>query len=538
MTWNTSDSSGASTIADYFAALNLIVDLATSNHCSAAVAQSDGSGYAVDDLVSIDNTGATKTHDTTLRVTSVSGGAITGLRVETGGAYTSNPSTLSGNNLTAITGGGSGGTANLTFTATGWSVVQRSQEAVSATVASGGSGYTNGDTLTLLTEDAVGQTIAAQFTATVTAGAVTGVSLLTAGLYEKEHGTPANIATSGGTGTGCELNVTFQDADQDEACCILQSSATGTPTVGMRVYTDTDQSTFNTVYNMSLSGFTGFNASLTFANQAGISPGDSRSGGGAYVPLRDTDGSFPISYWFSVTDRRIAGFFAVRDTGINHYPWMYLGFLNQMGTSAEFPYPLYVCGATARENSWYQDTVIGRITGLTECIGITGLAGPGFIRLAGGSWHEVRNSNANDGVSPSRGNPSEQHVVFPCGDVNAPQALPNRTTQASAGLLEWTDVIPDNGVPGTETYKLKPTPDSGGDLTRRFPATVVSADSTEPEYNIKGELDGVFWISGALTSGSITSESVLTDPDNTDRFRVAQNGNKTQDFSYACIRED
>lgn len=80
------------------------------------------------------------------------------------------------------------------------------EKAASATVAAGGTGYTNGDTLTL-----AGGTFvqAATFTATVSGGVVTAVTPVNPGAYTT---TPSNAAsTTGGTGSGCTLNVTYSN---------------------------------------------------------------------------------------------------------------------------------------------------------------------------------------------------------------------------------------------------------------------------------------------------------------------------------------
>lgn len=540
MSFNTSDAAGSSEAVDYFDMMNQLVQMATSQRLTTVAVNNPGTGgtYVVDDILTIDNAGATRTHDVTLRVTAVTAGQIDSLRIETAGAYTVLPTTTTGNALTG--GGGTGATANLTFTQHLWSVNRRSQEALSATVATAGTGYTVGDDITLNAEDSLGNTINAVFNVdTVSGGTVLTVSLVTAGLYEEVHGTPANIGVTGGTGNDdCELNVTFQDADQDEAVVILESSTAGTPIVGIRVYSDTDVSTFETVYNWSLSAFTGFNSGLLFANQAGISPGDDRvlGTGGAYVTLRDTSaGAFDIDWWISITDRRILGGMATRDTGINHYPWFHLGFLNQMGTPAEFPYPMFVCGSTSRFNSWYQDTVIARVSGLPELVGRAGSPGPGFVRMSNDTWGVVRNSNGTDSGSPSRTSSGIVNVLWPCG---RPIDLPAPDETALAGLLQMDDIIPRTGVPGTETYKLLPTPMTGGDLHRRYPATIITADAGIPEYNLKGEVEGLFWVSVATSGASLTSESVLTEAATFDRFRVLQCGNRTLDFSYGCMRED
>lgn len=80
------------------------------------------------------------------------------------------------------------------------------QEAVSATVGSGGTGYTVGDDITVAGGTS---TVQAVFNVdSVSGGVVTAVSLVTAGNYTALPANPA--ATSGGTGTGCTLNVTYR----------------------------------------------------------------------------------------------------------------------------------------------------------------------------------------------------------------------------------------------------------------------------------------------------------------------------------------
>lgn len=79
--------------------------------------------------------------------------------------------------------------------------------AISATISSGGAGYVVGDVLTL-----VGgiYSMSARFTvATVAAGVVTAVTVAEAGSYTTTPTNPA--ATTGGTGAGAELTVTFNE---------------------------------------------------------------------------------------------------------------------------------------------------------------------------------------------------------------------------------------------------------------------------------------------------------------------------------------
>lgn len=77
--------------------------------------------------------------------------------------------------------------------------------AVSAAVAAGGAGYTVGDDITLV--GGVFGTAAVFNVDAVTGGVVDTVSLVSAGDYSAIPADP--VATTGGTGTGATLNVTF-----------------------------------------------------------------------------------------------------------------------------------------------------------------------------------------------------------------------------------------------------------------------------------------------------------------------------------------
>lgn len=86
-------------------------------------------------------------------------------------------------------------------TATGVSIV------TSVAVASGGSGYSAGDEITI--DGASGDDLARVEVLTVSSGAVATVKLLDAGGYATAPSSPA--ATSASTGTGCTLTVTTGD---------------------------------------------------------------------------------------------------------------------------------------------------------------------------------------------------------------------------------------------------------------------------------------------------------------------------------------
>ncbi len=97
-----------------------IRDILSEEHIATVVINAGGTGYAVDDIVTV--AGGTVLHglNATLRITAEAAGVITGVRVETGGAYTVAP-TLVAN---AATGAGNDdATFDLTIEETGWTIL-------------------------------------------------------------------------------------------------------------------------------------------------------------------------------------------------------------------------------------------------------------------------------------------------------------------------------------------------------------------------------------------------------------------------------
>jgi hypothetical protein len=517
VTWQT----GSAT--SYKNLLDQMIQVATSDHVSTCAVNAAGTGYVVGDILSV--AGGTKTHTATLRVTTVGGGgSVTGLRIETGGAYTANP-TLTGN---ALTGGtGSGCTANLTMADTGWTVKRQTQQAVSATVGAGGSGYTVGDDITIA--GGFGVTTAAVFNVdSVSSGAVTAVSLVTAGMYEDVPTNPASV--TGGTGTGATLNVTWAAySGANEKQCILEGVGGGSDEILVGVKTYTQSAGLNTAKNWTLVGMTAYNAGLAFESQAGISPGATpSSAGGAYVPLHDNGGSFPIDFWFSITSRRIIGVAKVENAVRTHYASWYIGWLNQFGTADEYPYPICIAGSSARFDTYFADVEL-RFSGITEVIGISGRTGPMYYRTTSSAWQTVANSILNDVASPTR-SASNSFTLYPSGQTSL-SGIATEDNIIGDGSFTWDDVIPPTGVPGTETWQLFDTPNTGDDYKLLVPTCIVSSSGTEQD--IVGELDNVYWVSAI---GGVTSEDTLVI--GTDRYRIFQNGNRTQEFTFMAILEN
>lgn len=164
-----------------------------------------GTGYVVNDVVTI----AADLIDATAKVTTVDdGGIVTGLEITEPGE--------SSTNITATGVATTGGTGTgLTVDVTASALERQDYEVATATVNAAGTGYTVNDVLTLDLDQ-----IDATFTvnSVSSTGAVTAVELTSAGAYAEDM--TGNLETTGGTGTGCVIDVTMEldidESGQDE----------------------------------------------------------------------------------------------------------------------------------------------------------------------------------------------------------------------------------------------------------------------------------------------------------------------------------
>lgn len=389
-----------------------------------------------------------------------------------------------------------------------------------AGVGAAGTGYVAGDVLT-----ASGGTFnyAATFEVLTIGGGgtVTSVRLVESGSYTATPGSP--VATTGGTGTGCTIAATFtgivwtieRNLAPGEKEVILNGVGSGTDAiyVGIR--------TFNggTYFNWELAGFTGYDNALPWSSQPGISPGrfdavNQVDREGAYVPLNNSS----IQYWLSVTGRRILGVFKMGSTYTN----LYLGFLNQFGTSNEYPYPLLVGGCTSEETLPFNNSG-GGFSGMVDPFSFDGHNnGPFFLWQPGGGWLSWRNGEGN-GASTT---PTRIRVVSPTRSIIYSNVVAEDQFLNTGGE-EWDDV-----AGSATTRDLEQTPNSGGDLSQLIRPLLIS---TDPTPMLAGEMDGVFWLS-TTTSGTVLvpEDTVVQSPK---VYRVFKNCNRTTRVSHFAMEE-
>ena len=502
----------------HLAMADILFQAAKRSSLATVAVNAGGTGYVVGDVLTI--SGGTSIVAGQVTVTSVSGGAVTGIRISNAGIYTANPGTGA-----ATTGGtGTGCTINTTIASNGWAPRRATNVASavqSATVQAGGTGHAVNDVLTVSSGTASPH---ATFRVTsVSGGAVTGVLLLTQGDYTTVPGNPVST-TSSGAGTGCTLNLTFGSTGEREI--ILEGVGSGADQifVGWRSFTDATSG----ARNFELAGFTGFNSALAWDLQPGVSPGrfESANDTGCYVPLT----AAAINYWISVTPRRIIAWFRVGSA----YPNMYLGFMNPFGTSTEYPYPLYVGGTTNDWNSLANTNQIGNssFADPIRWIALATSTGPSIVRLPGGTWASIANSTSNGSTrsAPSGGGT----YVYPAGFDGSP----GYQTGDDWINLPITDVrlpayiIPNGGLPGTQSGRLIRTVNTGGNLVQLVPCTVMNTNGSGTGAGALGELDQVFWLDA---QGGVVPEDTITIAGEV--YRVFQSGIRSDTWALYAVKE-
>lgn len=502
------------TATDYLDLLEDLLDFVTGQSVTVVAVAAGGTGYVVGDVLTA--VGGTFLIAATFEVTSVGGGGdVTGIKRVTDGSYTVTP----GNPVSTTGGTGTGATLTLTFASVGWTILRETQEAVSATVSAGGTGYTVSDQLTIVGGVAVG--VAAVFNVdTVSGGVVTAVSLVTAGDYEETPLNPA--ATTGGTGTGATLSVNYQPLVGSDKVVILEGVGSGSDQifVGIRTFAPTAG-----VFNWELAGMTGFAAANDFGSQPLISPGRfdqaSPADEGAYVPLNNAS----LEYWFFADGRRILMVAKVGTT----YSNMYLGFINQFSTSTFYAYPLLIMGCSSFDDLPF-NTGEQALSGMVDPMRADGDdEGPGFLWQPGGGWVSVANSEESGANRIAQ----REQVVAPAGTpdvVGAP--IPDEDAFFS-NAITWDDAIPTGGNPGTPVIDIFPTDDSGGDIVQLVPPTIIQQ---VPAFIALGEIDAAFWMSARTTGVTILSEDEITVGGDT--YIVFQNGKRTEVFTFFAIKRE
>lgn len=404
--------------------------------------------------------------------------------------------------------------------------------ATAVVVAGGGTGYTEGEILTVSggTTTSLGATTLE--VTSVTGGVIDagGVKIINSGSYTAN---PTNdVSATGSTNDDATFTMTYTNLGWTEERnvvttgsdreVILNGSGSGADEifVGIKTYNDTS------VFNWELAGFTGFDSGLTWENQAGISPGrhdnQGAGSGGAFVTMADTDAQ-SLVYWFTVDSYSITAEFRNGSS----YPSAHLGWLNPAGTASEFPYPLYLSGNTSDPDMSVSDTDISNSSFADPISHVSSSLGPGLYRNPAGAWVSVSNCNVQGSLRQA----NTDWIIVPTGSPDTDLAVPvAREDLTFEDTFRFDDIIPQTGLPGSSTFDLAQTPNTGDDLTFLWPLTIVEQDAS---HQIHGEIRNCYW---ASAEGGIVSEDSfrLNGVD----YRIFQSGNRTNTWAYWVMREN
>lgn len=533
------------TATDYIDLLDQLIEVMTGRHMATMAVNAGGTGHAVGDIITIDNTGATQTETALIEVLTLSGSAIATARIYRGGVYTVDPTTIVANAQSATTGSGTGATFDITFDDTGWTQLARQSVATTAVVAVGGTGYTNGstDVLTLVGGVLAVGGSAATYTATVAGGIVTSVALIDGGDYEVLPTNAVLTSVSPTGGTGCTLNVTWADKTGDTMVVLQGDAGSSTaPLIGIKTFQLLDETNLNTTYNWGLFSFTAWSATAAMHEQANVCRGFNTIGDGtlttsdhdgSFVPLRDFDATYPISWWISANGRRVTLVARTEDAINADYSQLSFGLLNPYGITTEMPYPAYVAGSSDRKQVWFGDQT-SAYGGLSDALMISNsTSGPAQVWAPEGEWLPMRcGSLAAEGSTSatySVGNTAPRTTVWPLGTPNAAAAILQQWNIASSLGFDQADL-----TLATSAIEIYRTPDTGGDLFPLYPITYQQADSASGFFRTFGEVDGVFFIHNG--GAGISSEDRITQGGVA--YTIFQNGTRTGPFSFMALRED
>tara|TARA_R110002167_G_C12707228_1_gene655165 strand:- start:56455 stop:58107 length:1653 start_codon:yes stop_codon:yes gene_type:complete len=542
-------------ITDHIAMLDKLTEVVTGRFLETVVVNAGGTGHAIGDIIEIDATGSTSTILAQLEVTSVAAGVIDGIRVYRSGVYTVDPTTTTANAQSGTSGSGISATFDITMSAPVWAVNRRTQQAASAVISAGGTGYVVGELLTIDLAGVKGfHGVSAIFrVASLSGSAVATLDLGTGsvvGNYE-EVPTGALTTTASASGTGCTLTVTWEDgtkAENDHQMCMLEGEGlAGADEIHVCIRPVTAVQGFDNSFNWGLIGMTGYNAGIPVHQQVGvnskainITTGDLPTvNTGSYVILKDDDADPDMEWWINWNGRRMIMVCKVEGSSSTFYASMYLGFINQFGTDTEYPYPLWLCGNYFKEDTLWTNTseVVGGIVEVTCASGASSSKpnGPGFLRHPDGTWNG--HAGTSVGTTGTARAVSSNFSIYPFGNPPTQGQGINGTVGTSNGTM-WqagSAMIPATGVPGVPGKRLKPTPGTGDPYYWLIAPILTKTDDTFPtDWQLFGEIDGVFWFSTG-DNGIVSEDRFVQDGK---RYTIFANGNRTQEWSYFALDED
>jgi hypothetical protein len=539
--WQANVGSGSGRATNKHDLVTKFVALMTSQGVATVAINAAGTGYTVGDVLTLTHAGAYQV--ARFEVTTVGGGgAITGLRITSNGAF--------GNRATSATvsAGGTNYAVGNILEVQGGSTRCKAKFQV-ATLS--GSAVA---TVTPFEDGGAYATTPSNPAATTrigpTAGTGSGCTLTVT--YSGLIGT-TGLSVTGGTGTGATVNITLAQAGwtaerntnnitfngvTNEKEVVLKGDAAGrTNKPYLAFATLTRTSGINTRHVVALHSMIAHNLAIALSAQPGIL-GDPGTWSDEFPYIHcDENQLQEMDFWLSVSDREIHGVIDTNSSAGNsddrQLHQFYAGFLNTFATEVEDPYPMYM--AANRGTNIDPSAGSTNLTGLGEVIAPGGGSfntGVLFYQSETSTWARVFNSRE---VASQEGN----NVVFPLGN------LQGITTASSSDNVVYDGPVPFHTGVGSlnrssPTRRLFPVP---GTTPYQFlyPLTLVSrpAGAYNPVLDsARGNLNGCFFVYNTDAAGAtITNFALDYITVGSDRYRVFHSHVQRQPYHYVAMKE-
>lgn len=440
-------------------------------------------------------------------------GIITAIHIADAGVYTSQASNPVLQNTSS--GSGTGAKFEVTYVDTAWEakIDFAAQEATVTAISAAGTGYTVNDIVTV-----VGGTFTVAATVKITAvsgGVPTTVAIHTeAGEYSSTPSNPAS--TSGGTGSGLTLTMTWAATTVEHKYLMLHNTTTD-EYIGWKSLKETSP---ETAYLLQCTGFNGFNSvSTPWDEQPGSTVAEPENED-TYVPLSGGGSPTTINYWLSIHDERIVGIFKVASI----YPNMYLGDIDPFLTANEYAYPQLILGCLARKSPYTYggDDYAGMNNAGVYLASSASYGGPGWLKKPDGTLGQVCNWEVVSG-NPSYLTGHDVIQTTPAGGSDyAVPAIPNAWY---SNATTWRNLFTERTIILAAQDELKRV---NSDFIL-IPCTLVS----DVDDRIFGSLRGVFAFN---PDGAINSEDRIYIGN--DVYRCFQNCNKSNRNYFFAVKEN
>lgn len=357
------------------------------------------------------------------------------------------------------------------------------KRATAAAVNDGGSDYAVNNTITL-TGGTFTQAVVLTVTS-VSAGAVTGVNITTAGVYSVTPSNPVAQGSTTGSGTGATFNMTFNYIPTDLVSVNLRGPGNGSGSEAF-VNIDTPSDSGNGYYAWRIYGATGYVASTPHGSQPGAS-----------TPVFFNLSQNTMTYWFYANSRR---FIVVVKTGTN-YMSMYAGFILPNALPSEYPQPNCIIA------SYPSLDVPGVNNARNSSIADPGDGAALYYTRGAGTWREIENqASSTSSILPRTG---QRAFMWP-HKTGLSQSASGQTTPddwSAAGFhLMKTNALGESVLIQCQIFDM------------------VDAVSV-------GALEGVF----STTGFGRTTEQTLTSGSRT--WRLFQRVNRNQPGDFYAIEE-